>query len=176
MSSLALGLFFLFSCFTTLTSPLFSIPLPLFAFSPYLILTLYYRPFRISLRHAFLCGLILDLLSSSLPLGFFAFILMLCLTLFYRFKSLFFIDKILTLPILTFLFSIVMTLTHRLALNIFCTKSPLTLKWIGSDLVLLPLVDALFAFVFFALPHKFFSRWLSRDQRKLKALNLKTRT
>ncbi len=173
MSSLILVLFFCFCLLSTLLASLIPSLPPLHCFYPYLLLILYQRPFKHALLQAFLCGLLIDLLSSSLPLGFFTSIFMIALYGFYRFKHFFFIDKIMTFPILTFLFSSFVTLIHRLTLNIFCLKSPLTLKWMATDLIIMPLGDALFALVFFAFSLKFLSKWLNLNTRRHHSLSFK---
>lgn len=166
-------LFFLFSILLTLFTPFMTTSIPLTFFAPYLILVLYKKRKSQALTQAFLCGSILDLLSASTTIGFWTLNYIVTLLLLGKIKHLFFTEKMSTLPLLSFFFSEISTAFHFTFTHIFCTKSHLSLHWIATDLVLLPLFDGLYGFVLFSIPIFFLSKWLPETKRQTSSLNLK---
>jgi hypothetical protein len=78
-----------------------------------------------------------------------------------------------TLPLLSFFFSEISTGFYFTMSHIFCTKSHLTLHFVATDLVLLPLFDGLYALVVFSIPIFFLSKWIPATKRQTPSLNLK---
>ena len=123
----------------------------LYFFAPFLVACFYQCNYISSLWWALLCGFGMDLFSD-LPLGINA--VAYCLTTFilYRRRRSFFPDRTLTLAIMTFLFAWVSTVWLWLIVYLLGDQSGLTLRRIVGDLALMPLWDALYAFIFFTLP------------------------
>lgn len=141
--------FFLVALFFTLT-PLF----PVFSFSPYLAI-LYRRSAWIkALWISTLCGLILDFLSVS-PFGLHALQMVLVTTLLYRLRV-YFVDKPIGLASYTTLISLAATLFSRFFLIFYGPGLPFTLKGLITDFIVMPLGDALYAFLFFSCPLIFY--------------------
>lgn len=173
MSRLLLTLFFLLACALTLIAPLFNLALPLHFLAPYLVIALYQRPKKILYFHTFLCGFLLDLLNAQTPFGFWTLIYILSMQILTRLKPLFSIEKILSLSLLTFVFSISSTLFYALLSPFFCAKMHFSLKWVIIDGLFLPFCDAISALLLFALPYKLFSRVFATYKRGPTSLNLK---
>ena len=134
-----IALFFSLSSFTSVL-----------AFSPYLAI-LYRRSGWIkALWIATLCGLILDLLSTS-PFGLHALQMLLVTIFLYRLR-IFFVDKPIGLASYTALISLTSTLFSRFALIVCDLPLPFTLKGFLTDFILMPIGDALYAFLFFSCP------------------------
>jgi len=133
--------------------------IPLFFSSPFLVASLY----RLNLNRYLWCGLaagiFLDLLSSNSPIGFHgAAFLLACIGL-NSLKPRFFSDSLSTLPIMTFFGSLFQLLSMLLLSPFFGISTPLSLSWVFTDLLCMPLIDALSAFCFFILiPMLFLSR------------------
>jgi len=114
-------------------------PIPLLYFSPLLVWVSYRAPLTISLWIALGCGLVIDLLGTHtlFPLNALAYCLV--TLLIYRLNRHFFEDQLFTLPLLTLIASLTITLIQLP----FVTRPPLTWQWALTDLMLLPLGDAL---------------------------------
>ena len=122
-------------------------PYKLLFFAPYLVTLFYQRPQNSCLLSALLLGLLIDLLSSYSRFGITALNYFLCTLPLYPAKRHFFSDKLSTLPLMTFLFSLLSLLIH------FITHPFMpTLSWIASDLFIMPLFDALAAFLLYIAP------------------------
>lgn len=123
-----------------------SIVLQLYA--PFLVF-IFYRCSKIeALWWSLACGLVLDLISPHTTLGMFAIIYVFSTSILYDRKQHFFIDYLSTFPLMTFLYSITSTLVCALWVQI-----PISIPWIFSDLILLPLGDAVIAFTCYTLPY-----------------------
>jgi len=141
--------FFLIALFFALTSFF-----PILPFSPYLAI-LYRRSEWIkALWIATLCGFILDLLSTS-PFGLHALQMLVVTICLYRFR-IYFVDKPIGLASYTALISLASTLFSRLSLIIYDSGLPFTFKGLITDFILMPLADALYAFLFFSCPLIFY--------------------
>ncbi|MFT4554623.1 MAG: rod shape-determining protein MreD [Chlamydiales bacterium] len=123
------------------------------AFYAPLIVTCYYRlPFTLCLWVSFSCGLVLDLLSSSQMFGMHALNYCFSTVLIYARKQNFYDDSISTLPVLTAFFSVTSTLLQLLFQYSLGLSFAITLKWIVTDVILMTLVDSVYAFSCFTLP------------------------
>jgi rod shape-determining protein MreD len=136
----------------------------LFYFIPFLIIVFYQKSQTETFLFAFICGLIIDLLSPNIHLGVFA--LNYCLTTFilYTQKKNFFSDSLTTLPIMTFLFSIISTILQVFFRRIFDMPIYISLHWIVTDMVIMPIFDAVYAFVVFILPSILFGKKQRKGQ------------
>jgi rod shape-determining protein MreD len=102
-------------------------------------------------------GAVIDLLSDD-PMGLHALNYTLCTALIYRFRKHFLYDQPLHLSIFTALFSLLSTVLQLTLLFLYDQKVPFGGKWIVADLIGMPLIDALYAFVWFAAPLIFFEK------------------
>lgn len=136
---------------TLLISPL--IPnLRLMFFAPFLAFTFYHKGKVACLWLAFVCGMVIDLLSAQTRLGIIA--LNYCLTseILYSQKRHFFEDSLSTLPIMTFLF-VFISLLIQIGL-LYLLGQGMLLSWEStiSDLLWIPLCNAFYAGLAFTLP------------------------
>ncbi|MBS4165914.1 mreD [Neochlamydia sp. AcF95] len=135
----------------TLGMPAIAPSIRLMFLVPFLIVSFYQKTFSVCLWYAFFCGLLLDLLSVQPPFGFYASNYTLGAAVIYPQKRHFFADHLSTLPIMTFLFSFTITFFQVIFLYILGTPLSIGMRWIVSDLFVMPLGDALFAFLYFIL-------------------------
>jgi rod shape-determining protein MreD len=143
---------FSLACFFALFGTALTQEIKLLAFSPFLALLYNRFPLLTSLWIASLCGLIVDLLSSEFRLGLHALNYCLTTLLLYRQKRHFVEDKPLALSLFTFLISIASTVVQLLLVSIFDRALPLSGKMLLTDLAIMPLCDALYAFLWFSCP------------------------
>ncbi len=162
---------FLIAFLAMLFSPLYFPHLHLLFFAPYLV-TCFYKQSRYSVLWKSLgCGLIIDLFSSTPLFG--ATTLNYCVTslLLYRQRRNFFEDQTLTLPLMTFLFSSISSIITALLYLVFASKYTFSLRWIVTDLFEMPILDALYALVFFAIPFQLTAKltkmkWYDRFRKR----------
>lgn len=140
---------FLLSTLLLITLPILSPLFRLTFYAPLLIIVYYKKSFISSLWIALICGIIMDLLTTPSAIGTYAFNYCLTTAILYSQKRNFFEDSYSTLPVMTFLFVIISTVTLILSMEIFGKSIPLSFSWALSDLFLMPLVDAFYAFVCF---------------------------
>lgn len=147
-----------------LTVPVIDPQLSLTFFAPFLIIAIYKKPLASCLWIAFICGVILDSLSSFSHFGIYT--LDYCLTLFllYPQKRNFFADNVSTLPIMTFFFSVISTLILAFLIYVVEIKNITSLPWVLTDLILMPTFDSLYAFLCFTLPSLFFGQTRRRGK------------
>lgn len=145
---------FLIALISLLLLPSIFPSLRLIHFAPFLIIVYYQNPMTKSLWLALACGLIMDLLSGQ---RFGLYILNYCLTTFilHRFRRTFYVDHLTTLPIMTWCFGCLSTLIQAILLLIFDHSILISITWVASDLFMMPLADALYAFLLFDLPRLF---------------------
>lgn len=142
----------------TIVMPAICPSIRLLFFSPFLITALYQKPIPTALCLALLCGFILDLLSSSPRLGIHALDFCVTLAILYKQQRNFFADSLSTLPFMTFLFSMISTAIFGLLVYTIEMQNIISLRWIFTDLLLMPVADAGYAFVVFILPALFFGK------------------
>ena len=153
-----LWIIFLICFFLTVWMPVVIPQLRLYFFAPYLIILLYKRPLVNCLWGALICGLVIDLFSAYHHLGLYALNYTLTIALLYRQRRHFFADSPTTLPIMVYLFSVISTAIQIPLLFIFEHKLKINSIWIRYDLLLMPLLDAVYAFCFFVLPYWIFGK------------------
>lgn len=136
----------------TLVGPIFFPRVHLFYFVPYLVICLY-RHSRIALLwRACFCGVIIDLLSSGSLFGLTSINYCCVAFLLYGQTRNFFEDKLSTLPLMTFLFSILSTGFLAIGALFLQRGYPLSWTWVATDLIGMPGADALYALLVFSLP------------------------
>lgn len=136
-------------------------------FAPYLVLTFYKCTRFAVLWRAIGCGSLLDLFSSTPHFGLSALNYCIVCWILYGQTRNFFEDKASTLPLMTFFFSILSTLTSITLILFFSEPIPLSIKWVFTDLFCMPLYDATYAFLLylpFQLTHHF--RKVMRAKRR----------
>lgn len=127
-------------------------------FAPFLVIVYYQKSYPASIGYSILCGLIIDIFTSPLRFGIHALNYSLTTVFLYHQKRNLFSDSLLTMPIMTFFFSSFSTFLQVLLLYVFSKPIALSFSWIISDLIFMPLLDALFSFGFFTLPSLFFKQ------------------
>jgi rod shape-determining protein MreD len=143
---------FFMALIPALLAPAIFPSLKLTFFAPFLVLVYYKKSYLSSMWIALFCGLIMDIFSSQARFGLYA--VNYCVTTWFLFrqKRHFFEDSVSTLPIMTYFFAVISSLVQVLLLSIFVKSMHLTLVWVGTDLIMMPILDAIYAFVWFTLP------------------------
>ncbi len=153
-----LGLVFTVSLILFLAMPLFCPQCRFFFFAPFIVILYYQKPFHIALWASIFCGTILDCLSSSTPFGFYALAYALSTIILYEQHRHFFADKMSTLPLMVFFFSVVTTLIQSLLLGLFQRHYLFSWGWVFTDFLFFPLYDGFYAFSIFILPWILFGK------------------
>jgi hypothetical protein len=125
---------------------------PLLTFSPYLVYHLMHSSLVSTLGRAALIGFFLDCFSSFLPFGFYILVYPAICALLYRKRALLFGDKPLSLPLYTFVFSLVFSLVEHFYLSWTQSKLSFNIHSICTEFILAPFLDSACAFLFFTLP------------------------
>ncbi|MFQ5728737.1 MAG: mreD [Waddliaceae bacterium] len=149
---------FLGTLLFTLFVPVILPALKLLFFVPFLVILFYRKPLITCLWGSLICGLILDMLSSHSRLGLYAMNFTLTTWILYGRRRHFFADNASTLPIMTFFFSVVSTIIQGILLNTFEGHFQMSWEWLFSDLAVMPLLDASYAFLIFILPYLLFGK------------------
>lgn len=146
----------------------------IWAFTPFLAITFHRTSLYRSLWTSLFCGLILDCFSSQFPFGWYACIHALGAFFLFRQKRHFFEDKPFALSFYSALLSSFFSLS--LLLGAFWHQEiPMTFSLLLSDLVLMPFLDALYAFLWFTCPLSLIAylkkrgikKWLSPSEESL---------
>jgi len=114
-------------------------------------------------------GALMDLLSED-PMGLHALNYVIVIGLLYRIRKHFSYNHPLHLSLFTLLISFFSTVIQIVLLFLFDRRIPFGGKWIFGDLIGMPVLDALYAFVCFAAPFTLFEKlkhiwmvfWLKR--------------
>lgn len=147
-----LFLSFVTTLFFQLTLPSLFPSLKLKFFIPFLILVYYQKEFLGAVWFSLFCGIILDLLSAPAKFGLYSLTYTLTTMLLYGQRLNLFADNVVTLPIMTFLFSVISTLLEFSLLYIFGKPVGLSIAWLFSELLFMPLADTLYSFILFIVP------------------------
>lgn len=137
--------FFLIALFFSLSSLA-----PLCTFAPFIAMAYYRYSFNVCIWLSALCGLILDLLCST-SFGIYTLNFTLVNVLLYRYR-IYFVEKPIGLASLTFIFSILFSMTTRLFFFLYGIALPLTFKSMVTDFLLMPLIDAVYSLLCFSCP------------------------
>jgi rod shape-determining protein MreD len=143
--------------------------LAILAFAPFLALAILRCQQKRALWLGALSGALIDLLSDD-PMGLHALNYTVIAALLFPFRKHFLYDQPLHLSLFTGLISILSTILQLFLLFLFDRRVPFEGKWIFADLVGMPVIDALYAFTWFAAPLSFFDKlrrmwvlfWLKR--------------
>ena len=123
----------------------------LFSFAPFITLVILTCPFHKTLWLAFITGGMLDLLSSD-PMGIHALQYVGASLIFFRYRRYFLYDNYLHFSIANVLVSFTLTLFNLFFLFLFDRRVPFHGKWILGDLFGMPIVDGIYAFLWFSGP------------------------
>jgi len=128
----------------------------LMPFAPFLALAYYRLTLSKALWVAFGCGLVLDLLSSDLRIGIYGLNFALATLFLYTRKRHFFEDKPIAFSLFSSLISLTCTLIQLFFLYLLDQTIPLGEASFFSDLVAMPILDGLYAFLWFTCPMKLY--------------------
>ena len=156
-------IFFLSLFFNAFLSSIF--PLKLIYFAPFLTILFYKNSFLNILWLSVICGLITDSFSSS-TFGIYSLNYLIASFFLYREKR-FFNDSIINTSIFTSIYAAIFSLFNPLLFFIFDKKVILSIKWLITDIILMPIIDGIYAFLFFALPLYFIAYIKKVDFKKL---------
>jgi len=138
--------------------------IPLLAYAPFLALVILRTTMQRSLWAAAAAGAILDLISDD-PMGIHALNYTLTVFLLYPYRSRFLYDQPFHFSLVTALISIFSTLIQLALLFLFDRRVPFNGKWLLADILGMPVLDALYAFVWFSAPLALF-KWTRRMWRQ----------
>lgn len=141
-------------CLGTIALFLQSILFPdfvLLVYAPWIALAILITPNPKGCYLSFIAGVMLDLLSDD-PIGTHALNYTVVASFMYRFRSYFHYDQPLHLGIFTLIISFCSTLLQLFLLFLFDRRVPFTGQWALADLFLMPIADAVYALLWFALP------------------------
>ncbi|MEZ5314645.1 MAG: rod shape-determining protein MreD [Chlamydiales bacterium] len=127
-------------------------------FAPYLVIAFYrYTRFALLWR-AIGCGTIIDIFSATPYFGLNALNYFIISWILYGQKQNFFEDKQSTIPLMTLFFSILSTITSYILFLFFTKTTTLTFKWFLTDIIIMPFIDATYAYgisLFFQITNYF---------------------
>jgi len=133
-------------------------------FVPFSILLIYKSSFYKTIFGAFFAGFVLDCFTNSPLLGADAFIYTLTAATLFPLKKHLFEEKVLTLPLMAYLFTGLMTIYHFLFYLFIGLPSKITLEILIKELFLFPLVEFIYAFLLLTIP----LRWIPQFKRYLR--------
>lgn len=121
-------------------------------FAPWIVIVFYRKSLLNALWASVLCGIVIDLLASDTLFGIYACNYALTTWILYSYKRNFFEDNLSTLPMMAYFYSILSTLLQVILLYVFQEGLNISWQWIGTDMLLMPALDACYAFLIFVLP------------------------
>lgn len=133
-------------------------------FAPFLIMAIYQQSLTVCLWLGFLCGAVLDLLSSTSRLGIEAMAFCLAILIIHSQRRNFFADSFSTLPVMTFLFSFLSTAIGAILLYSIEMRNIMSIRWLITDLFIMPAADALYAFFLFIFPAMLFGKRIRKGK------------
>lgn len=139
------------------------------AFAPFLALAMMRYQMKRALWLSVLAGIMADLLSDD-PMGLHALNYAITCGLLFKVKKHFLHDQPFHLSLYTAFVSSLSTALQLILLFLFDRRVPFDGRWIFADLVGMPVIDAFYAFVWFAAPLLLFDKlkrmwglfWLKR--------------
>ena len=129
----------------------------LLSFSPFFALCCMKTTLKSTLWLAALAGFCIDLLSDD-PMGLHSLNYTMTAAFFYSLRWRFSSEEPLHLGVYTLLISSSSTLLQLILLFLFDRRVPVNGKWIWIDLICMPLLDGLYALVFFSAPRLFWKQ------------------
>lgn len=151
--TLSFGLSFFAAVFGSIFFPF----LRLSFFAPFLALTYHASPVTRALWISLGCGVILDLLSSEFRFGLYSLAFVLVTLILYRQKRHFFEEKPLAFSLFSSLIAAFLTSSLLILTYLFDRTVPFSLMSAFIDLVLMSLMDGLYAFLWFTCPMRLYS-------------------
>lgn len=136
------------------------------AFAPFLVIVFLNYRLLPSLWIVAITGFLFDIFSDQF-FGLFGLSFTLMTLIVYRLKRFCNYDKPLSIALFTSLVSLVYSLLQPLLLFLFDNGLSLSLRWLFTDLILMPLLDGLFALIVFILPLKIYDL----SKRKVRRLS-----
>lgn len=124
----------------------------IYFFVPFLMISYYQFTFVSCLWISIACGIIVDCLSVHAFFGLNAFVYCITTFILHSQRTHFFADRLSTLPLMTALFSMTATLLFMFSAIILEGKHLLSWHLIYTDLILMPVWDALYGWACFVLP------------------------
>jgi len=158
MKKQPLHLPFLLALSGALLSSIFLPNFRLLPFVPLLVHAILKRPLLSCLWIALGSGILVDLLCSSTRFGLYALNFCSLVLIAYRFRTHFFETSPLSFTLFSILLSALSTLLQILLLIAFGSKIPFELRFTLVDLLLMPLLDGLYAFLWFICPLFLYTR------------------
>jgi rod shape-determining protein MreD len=152
----------------TLLVPVIFPSLRLMFFAPFLIQVYYKKDYQSSLWWALLAGLVLDCLTFDTRIGLQSLNYVLTTSIIYHQRKNFFEDSMTTLPLMTDMFAIISTLFQVVLEYVFGQGLSISYEWAWTDLILMPLIDALYALTIFEFPFSLFSKKFKIGRRRVK--------
>lgn len=140
--------FFLLALIALLLAPNVFPSVRLLTFSPFFALVFLRKNFLTSLWIACLCGLILDLFTVDIRFGVFALCSAATAAVTFKFKSYFYEDNLFSIPLYTALISAVFS-----AIQFILLQHP-----VSFNLLLMPILDACYGFIWFTVPRMVYCR------------------
>jgi hypothetical protein len=122
---------------------------------------------------SFFSGLGLDLLSMNTPLGFFALNYTLSTLFLQRYRKLFSEENLFSLGLLAYTFSFISTLIHIVLYTFIDLHLKASIFTYLTDLLLMPFIDTLYAFIFGIIPFKLYLFALEKKLFKLFKLKIR---
>ncbi len=121
-------------------------------FAPFFVILILRKPLLTALSISVFCGTLMDLLSSDTPFGIYALNYCLTTLLLYRQKRNFLEDKPLSFSLFTLIYSLTSALILGMLIKFYGLSYKLPLGPLSNTLLLLPLLDAFYAFIWFTCP------------------------
>ncbi len=162
---------FLLSTTFLIIQAIFLPQISLLAFSPFLSLSLLKNSRAQALALSLLAGMLMDLISND-PMGLHALNYVLVTALLFKIKRHFLYEDPFHFSLVTAIFSSLSTVFQLLLLFLFDRRVALQGRWILTDVLGMPVMDGLYAFVWFTAPLALYSRlkqlwdlfWLKRKK------------
>ncbi len=143
---------FFYTIFLATSLPILIPSIQIFYFIPLLLLSLNFCTLVGSLWLALFTGCFIDLLSANTHFGIHALTYCVCIYSIRAMKPYFFEDSILTLPTMTFLFTVNVNLMYSLLSSGFGPGTYNSWQSIVPTFIGVPLIQAFYALIAFSLP------------------------
>ena len=149
---------FVISLLVLLIFPSFAPQIRLLAFVPFLTFVIANNRLPGALWLSLIAGLVVDLYSNIAPLGFFALNYTLTSVVVYRYRSYFSQEKAHIFSLYSLLYSLISTALHFVLYALIEMHIKLHLFSIITDLILMPILDGVYALVLVFFPLKVYAQ------------------
>ncbi len=143
--------------------------LRLSAFAPFLAILYNRAPVTKALWIAFGCGFIIDLMSSYARLGLYGLNFVIITALLYPQRRHFFEDKATALALFSTIIAALSILLQLFLVQVFDKSIPLSWKTLFSDVIVMSILDGLYAFLWFTCPMKLYIYIQKKGWKKVEA-------